>query len=51
MTLRQVLGWATVAFVAWWVITEPVSAAHFVHNIGLTLDRIAKGLSVFFASL
>ena len=30
---KTIAGWAAIAFVIWWVIEQPESAAHLVHNI------------------
>jgi hypothetical protein len=49
--LKTVLTWAAVAFVLWWIIQQPTSAAHLVHNIGSILTTAARGLSDFIASL
>jgi hypothetical protein len=49
--LKTVLTWAAVAFVLWWIIQQPTSAAHLVHNIGSILTTAAHGLSDFIASL
>ena len=51
MNLKTILGWATVAFVVWFVIEQPTAAAHIVHNIGTFLSNAARGLANFFASL
>ena len=51
MKLKTVLTWAAVAFVLWWIIQQPTSAAHLVHNIGSILTAAAHGLSDFIASL
>jgi hypothetical protein len=51
VNLKQVLGWLALAFVIWWVVVDPTSAAHLVHNIGVFLSDIAHGLSTFFTSL
>ena len=51
MNLKSVLGWATVAFLVWFVIEQPTAAAHIVHNIGTFLTTAAHGLSSFFASI
>ena len=51
MNLKTVLGWLAVAFIVWWIIVEPASAAHVVHNIGTFLTSAAHGISTFFASL
>ncbi len=51
LNLKQVLVWAAVVFLTWWVIEDPTGAAHVVHNIGTFLSSIATGISRFFASL
>lgn len=51
MNLKTVLTWAGVAFLLWWVIQQPTSAAHLVHNIGSFLSTSATGLSHFVASI
>jgi hypothetical protein len=48
--LGNVLKWALVAFVVWWIIQEPTNAAHLVHNIGSLLSA-ANGLSHFVSSI
>ena len=51
MNLKTILTWAAVAFVLWWVIQQPTSAAHLVQNIGSLLTTAAHGLSSFIASI
>jgi hypothetical protein len=51
VNLGNVLKWALVAFVVWWIIQEPTNAAHLVHNIGSLLSSAANGLSHFVASI
>ena len=34
MKLSKILTYVAIAFVIWWVIQQPTSAAHLVHNIG-----------------
>ena len=51
MSLKAVLTWAGVAFLIWWVIEQPTSAAHLVHNIGDLLSTAASGLSNFVAKV
>ena len=51
MKLRTILTYAAIAFVIWWVIQQPTSAAHLVHNIGTLLSQAAHGLSNFVASI
>jgi hypothetical protein len=49
--LKQVLTWAAIAFVVWWVIQQPTSASHLVHNIGTLLTTAATGISHFISSI
>lgn len=51
MNLKTVLTWAAVAFGIWWVIQQPDSAAHLVHNIGSLLTTAANGISHFIATI
>jgi hypothetical protein len=51
VNLKTIAGWAAVAFILWWVIVQPTSAAHVVHNIGAFLATAAHGFSSFFASI
>jgi hypothetical protein len=45
------VGYLVAAFVIWWVIKEPGSAAHLVTNIGNFLSSAAAGFSHFVASI
>jgi hypothetical protein len=51
VNLKTVLTWAAVAFAIWWVIQQPDSAAHLVHNIGSLLTTAANGISHFIATI
>lgn len=51
MKLGTILKWAALAFVVWWVVTQPANAAHLVHNIGTFLTTAAHGLSNFVTSI
>jgi hypothetical protein len=51
MTPQRIVAWLAVGFIVWWIIQEPNSAAHLVHNIGSLLSRAANGLSNFVASI
>ncbi|MFY9933851.1 MAG: hypothetical protein WAK82_38180 [Streptosporangiaceae bacterium] len=51
MNLKSVLGWLAVAFIVWWVIEDPTSAAHLVRNIGNFLATAASGISHFFSDI
>jgi hypothetical protein len=47
----RIIGWLAIAFIVWWVIQEPASAGHLVHNIGALLSEAAHGVSNFVASI
>ena len=51
MKPKSIVGWLVIAFVVWWVIQEPTSAAHLVHNIGSLLSQAAHGVSNFVTSI
>ena len=51
MNLKTIAGWAALAFIIWWILVEPASAAHVVHNIGAFLSSAAHGISTFIASI
>ena len=47
----RIFGWLAIAFIVWWVIQEPASAGHLVHNIGALLSEAAHGVASFVASI
>jgi hypothetical protein len=49
--LSNIVKWLALAFVVWWVIQQPTSAAHLVHNIGSLLSQAAHGISSFAANI
>ena len=51
MSLKNILSYALIAFIVWWVIQQPANAAHLVHNIGTLLTTAANGLSHFVANI
>jgi hypothetical protein len=51
VNLSNILKWAILAFIVWWVIEAPGNAAHLVHNIGTFLSSAAAGVSRFVASV
>ena len=51
MKLSNILKWVVLAFIVWWVIQQPTSAAHLVHNIGSLLSQAAHGVSNFVTSI
>ena len=48
---KSIAGWLALAFVIWWILVEPASAAHVVHNIGAFLSSAAHGISTFVTSI
>jgi hypothetical protein len=51
MKVQQIITYAAIAFVIWWVVQQPANAAHVVHNITGLLTNAAKGLSNFVQSI
>jgi ABC-type glucose/galactose transport system permease subunit len=49
--LSKILTYVVIAFIIWWVIQQPTSAAHLVHNIGALLSEAAHGLANFVAQI
>jgi hypothetical protein len=48
---KQLVGYAAIAFVLFFVIKDPTGAAHIVSNIGDFLSSVARGFSSFLDSL
>ena len=51
MKLKTLLGYAAIAFILFFAILEPTSAAHVVTNIGNFLTSVASGFTNFWRSL
>jgi hypothetical protein len=51
VNLKQILTYAAIAFLIWWVVQQPANAAHLIHNIAGFLTNLAKGLSNFVSSI
>jgi hypothetical protein len=51
VNLKQILTYAVIAFLIWWIVQQPTNAAHLIHNIAGLLTNLAKGLSNFVASI
>jgi hypothetical protein len=47
----RIITYLLIAFLIWWVIQEPASAGHLVHNIGSLLSQAAHGMSNFVSSI
>ncbi|PRX99522.1 hypothetical protein [Allonocardiopsis opalescens] len=48
---KKYLGWAGIAFVVFFLITQPVAAADFVGNVFAGLGSAAESLSTFVNAL
>jgi hypothetical protein len=51
MNIKQILSWAAIAFVAFYLVTQPASAGHFVHSILDGLKTAGNSLATFFNSI
>jgi len=51
LNVKQIAGYAALAFVVWWIIQQPTNAAHIVHNLGTFLSTAATGFSHFVSSI
>jgi hypothetical protein len=51
MRLKTLLGYAVIAFILWWIIKQPVGAAHDTKDIGNFLSEVAQGFSQFLSSI
>jgi len=51
MNVRKVVGWGTVIFLAWFLITNPTGAAHAMTNLLGALKNAGNSLSTFITSL
>ena len=51
MKPSRIITYLLIAFLIWWVIQEPASAGHLVHNIGSLLSQAAHGMSNFVSSI
>ena len=51
MKPKQILGYAVIAFILFFVIKDPAGAAHIINNLGNFLSSIARGFSAFLSSL
>lgn len=51
VNFKTIAGWSAVAFLIWWVIEDPASAAHLVHNVGSFFSTAANGISDFISTI
>ena len=49
--IRSLAAGLAVAFAAWWVINDPVSAGHVVHHLGDLLNATATKLKTALSSV
>lgn len=49
--MQKILGWALLAFLVFFVITNPVGAAHTAKHLGAGLAIAAAGLGSFVTAL
>ena len=49
--MKTLAAGLAVAFAAWWVITDPVSAGHAVHHLGDLLNTAAAKLKTALSSV
>lgn len=47
MRAKTVVAFVAVVFVIWWVVEQPVAAAHAVHSIGGFISTAASGMQRF----
>jgi len=45
--LSTVLWWLFIAFIIWFILTQPAGAANLAHSIGHLFTRAANGLASF----
>jgi hypothetical protein len=48
---KKVLTWAAIAFVVYYLVTQPAGAAHFVNGVFNWLKGAANSMSTFVSSL
>lgn len=51
MKLKQILGWAVVAFIAVWLVSNPDSAGHLVHTTLGGVKATGNDLANWFNSI
>lgn len=49
--LKKILSWALVAFLVWWVATDPRGAANVGHGLMTAAGHLASSLSAFASGL
>ncbi len=49
--MKKVLGWAVIAFIAFYIVTQPVAAGHAFHGLLGGLKIAATSLGTFFANV
>jgi hypothetical protein len=49
--VKKLLPWLAVAFVIWWIASDPHGAAAFARSIGSGIHHAAVALSTFASSI
>jgi hypothetical protein len=51
MKISTVLKWAALAFVVWFIVTQPHAAAQVTRGIGEDLSAAGRGIAAFLAGI
>jgi hypothetical protein len=51
VNIKSIAGWMGVAFIGWWMTTNPHGDEHILFNIGTFLSTAAHTVSSFFTSI
>lgn len=51
MSLKKILGWAVVIFIAYYLFTKPTGAANAMHGVFHLLGQAGNSLATFLSSL
>jgi hypothetical protein len=51
MSVKKVVGWAIVVFLAWYLFTKPTSAANAVHGAFNLIKAAGTSVATFLGSL
>lgn len=51
MRIKSLLGWAVIAFLAFYLLTQPVGAGHLAHSLLDGLKSAGNSLATFFNSI
>lgn len=51
MKLKQILGWAFLVFLAYYLLTQPAAAGHTAHSLLGDLKSAGNSVATFFNSV